>query len=284
MKLWKWSFGAMLPLIFLTISSAQFTACKKTQIVYDTTTVIVHDTTTVIIKDSIYDLTDGLVAYYNFNGGSLKDSSGFNNNISFSNATLTADRFGNPNNAYAFTGDSTYMEVPNSPSLNMNDITIFAIVRVDGYYAPNCHSNQILGKGWPDNIDGVYFLRFDDYNTACGIAPDTANEIFSGNFGDNTSRNDAQAYVDSPKIISGQWYYLVFTYNGYQANFYMNGKLYGTTNIPNQTFTPNLFDLFIGKHEDPSFPYYFTGVIDEIRIYNRALPTGTISVLSNLKE
>ena len=56
-------------------------------------------------------LKDGLMAYYNFNGGNLNDSSGLNNNIVFNNAVKTTDRFGKANNAYLFDGSSSYMQV-----------------------------------------------------------------------------------------------------------------------------------------------------------------------------
>src|SRR5947207_15595571 len=31
------------------------------------------------------------------------------------------------------------------------------------------------------------------------------------------------------------------------------------------------YDLFLGRLSDPQFPYWFNGVMDEVRIYNRAL-------------
>jgi hypothetical protein len=109
--------------VFMMVLSATVPlySCEKTNTYYDTTYLTVHDTTVVV--DSIYDLTSGLVAYYNFTGGSLADSSGYNNNISFNNnATQTADRFGNANNAYLFDGTTSYMSVPNSPTLSPNTL------------------------------------------------------------------------------------------------------------------------------------------------------------------
>jgi len=48
-------------------------------------------------------LNDGLVAYYPFNGNDLaNDIIGGNNGI-VNGATLTSDRFGNPNSAYSLT-------------------------------------------------------------------------------------------------------------------------------------------------------------------------------------
>jgi hypothetical protein len=40
-------------------------------------------------------------------------------------------------------------------------------------------------------------------------------------------------------------------------------------------------DLLLGKHGDPSNPYHFNGIIDEIRIYDRALCFEQIKKLNN---
>src|SRR5688572_25562255 len=53
-------------------------------------------------------LSQGLVAYYPFTGHAY-DASGNGNHTVFNNATLTTDRFGNPNSAYLFNGQNTYM-------------------------------------------------------------------------------------------------------------------------------------------------------------------------------
>ena len=64
------------------ICGSGLTSCTKTKTIHDTTTVTIHDTTTVIIKDTAFindtimsNITKGLIAYYNFNGGNLNDSS-----------------------------------------------------------------------------------------------------------------------------------------------------------------------------------------------------------------
>ncbi len=277
-------FGLPFVYLFFLSTGSQLTSCKKntTTTVHDTTVQIVRDTSVVV--DSIYDLTDGLVAYYNFNGGSLQDSSGFNNNISFNNATQTNDRFGNANNAYSFDGSSSYMQIPNSPTLNPDNITILAIVKVNGFYSGSCHENQIIGKCYSDNVDGFYDLRFTDTSTDCSTAPNTNNEAFYGAFGDNLVDGDAALAGGAAVLIqTGQWYNLVYTYDGINAKMFINGVLINSR--PKAvTFTPNTYDIYIGKDANTSFPYYFNGVIDEIRIYNRALGPGAIKQLNNLKS
>jgi len=106
MKVLRSAAGLSFLIIALFSLEANFTSCKK-EIVRDT--VIVKDTITV--KDTIrivdssncacYDLTDGLVAYYNFNNGTLNDSSGYGNHVILNNnAVKTADRFGRQHKKY----------------------------------------------------------------------------------------------------------------------------------------------------------------------------------------
>lgn len=278
--------------------SVPFVSCQKTY-VHDTTTITIHDTTivkdTVTITDSVnFNLADGLVAYYNFNGGNLNDSSGHNNNIFFSNATPTVDRFGNANNAYLFDGDSSYMVVKNSSSINPTNITIYAIVKVNGFFQGQCHGNQILSKGYPYDIAGFYDLSFfpliNGTGGTCSPTVDTTREIFGGGFGDDFPQGyDAGAAgtssIDSVLVQKNQWYTIAYTYDGATAKFFVNGALAYSMPNPHQiTFTPNSYDLFIGKHENPLFPYYLNGVIDEIRIYNKAISNQEIGYLNILKN
>src|SRR5438046_318056 len=84
--------------------------------------------------DAQVNLNAGLVAYYPFNGNA-QDASGNNNNPITVNATLTLDHFGSPNSAYLFNGQSDYIEIPNSPSLNpAGPMSIFAYAKPQGFY------------------------------------------------------------------------------------------------------------------------------------------------------
>jgi hypothetical protein len=136
MKLFKILLAPALLFILLFSAGSQFSACTKEVTVHDTVTkrdtLIKKDTVTII--DSTYELRDGLVAYYTFTNGSLKDSSGNGNDIFFNNATQAPDRFGKANNAFQFNGSSSYMQIHNSVSLNPNFISIMAIVKPIAFY------------------------------------------------------------------------------------------------------------------------------------------------------
>ena len=266
--------------------TSTISSCSKTINHYDTTTITLHDTTTVHDTTACtYDLKDGLVAYYTFNNGSLSDSSGYNNNITFSNATKTTDRFGNPDNAYLFDGSSSYMVVKNNSSINPDNITLYTIVKVNGFYTGTCGGNEIISKGYPYDIDGFYHLYFADFLTGCSIntPPVQTHELFSGGYGDNIPQGAQSGVNDTTSIIPGQWYYIVYTYDGQTSKLYINGELKSSLQ-KTATFTANTQDLFIGKHENPLYPYYFNGVIDEIRIYNKALTPDAINHLINFKD
>lgn len=53
------------------------------------------------------------------------------------------------------------------------------------------------------------------------------------------------------------------------ANLYINDTVPKATVIDSTFhYSPNGKDLYIGRMENDEFPYWFNGVIDEIRIYN----------------
>jgi hypothetical protein len=271
--------AGFLATLFITGGSS-LTSCKK-EIVHDTITIIKKDTIRII--DSVcYDLKDSLVAWYKFTGGSLKDSSGKNNDIVFNNATATADRFGKANNAFAFNGNGSYMKVNNSTSLNPNKISMMAIVKFNDFYRGQCHGNQIFKKGFRDQVDGIYGLRVVTVGQDCNATTDTSKEVMTGYYGNNQFAQIG-AIDNSNFVKTNKWITVIFTYDGIQAKIYVDGQLKDTRNgtVP---YTPNTDGLFIGRAENPQFPYWFNGVIDEIRIYNKALCEGEVKQLNKLKD
>ena len=71
-------------------------------------------------------LDDGLVAHYSFTGNA-NDTSGNSHNGVVHGATLTSDRFGNPNCAYHFNGHDAYIEIANHNQLLLMNQTEFTI-------------------------------------------------------------------------------------------------------------------------------------------------------------
>ncbi len=225
-------------------------------------------------------LDKGLQAYYPFNGNA-NDHSGNNNNPVFNNASITSDRFGNPNSAFHFNGVYQYMRIPNKPSLNFsNEITLSVWVRPTGFYYDICHASQIISKGGGNYNPGNYALRFDDAlfsnGKGCdGGICDTLHQNFRGT-------GTVLAPYGGDFIKKGQWYNVLYTNDGKNAKLYVDCKLKYEVTFP-ETFT-NDEDLFFGKSDDPFFPFWMNGDLDDVRIYNRALHAEEIFALCNETE
>jgi hypothetical protein len=69
------------------------------------------------------------------------------------------------------------------------------------------------------------------------------------------------------------WTYLAATYDGTTLRIYVNGSLAQSTNVPGTLVTSN-GALRIGGNS--VWGEYFRGLIDEVRVYNRALSVSEI--------
>ncbi|MEM7345222.1 MAG: LamG domain-containing protein [Chloroflexota bacterium] len=195
-------------------------------------------------------ITDGLIACYAFSGNA-NDSSGNNNHGTVQGAILTTDRFGHTNRAYQFDGINDYIRVPHSDSLNINEsISLVAWVKFE---AGGAFSPRVLHK-------------------------EKAYELFTGNtaasrpiiFGLNASSGTPHIYLNSITTYdAGNWMFLVGTYDGSQVKLYNNGGL-----VIQQAYSSTIFSssshLEIGRNGFNGNDDY-KGIIDDVRIYNRAL-------------
>ena len=225
-------------------------------------------------------LKQGLQAWYPFNGNA-NDESGNNNNPVKNNATITSDRFGNPNSAYHFNGLYQYIQIPNKPSLNFGkEISLSVWVRPTGFYYGICHASQLISKGGGNYNPGNYALRFDDAlysagNGCNGSKCDTLHQNFRGT-------GTVLKPYPGDFIKKNKWYNVLYTNDGKTAKLYVDCELKYSVTFP-ETFTNNE-DLFFGKSDDEFFPFWLNGDLDDIRIYNRALDADEIFSLCNEKE
>lgn len=201
-----------------------------------------------------FQLTNGLVAYYPFNGDA-NDESGNGNNASVSGAVLTVDRFGVTNKAFHFNGagDNMSASVASIP-LGNSPRTIVA------WFKPDDSSliNGIIHHG-RDDCTGLMF----------GLS---RGRSYLGN--DNLGFwGGCRDYASSLIIPSNQWSFVALTYDGSSIRLYANGQ--SETNGIGPLNTQNS-RLWIGAetlNDGGSFRDFFKGSIDDIRIYNRALST-----------
>jgi hypothetical protein len=196
----------------------------------------------------------GIVAAYGFNEGSgstTKDSSGQGNGGTLSGATWTPNgKFGS---ALSFDGTSAWVTVADANSLDLTTgMTIEAWI------------NPTSGTGWR-----AVALK----ETLGGLA----YALYSAN---NSSRPDAYVHTTSDMGVTGTaaiplnaWTHLAVTYDGASLRMYVNGILVKTTAAPGAAVVSGS-PLRIGG--DSVWGEYFRGLIDEVRVYNRALTGGEI--------
>jgi len=215
------------------------------------------------------DLNDGLVAYYPFKGNA-NDESGNGLNGTVNGATLTKDRFGNPNNAYYFDGKG-FINLGHSSLFDVNYHTITAWVKGEDLHLNR--PNVIIGKVIP----GVHEA----------IMLSLKKNRLSTNFATGTEIN--HELVGSFEFKSDRWYFVALTYDGQAATLYVDGNV--DSRFPRTgTVRINTKNLAIGRHsgEDAlsqsGHEFFFHGSIDEVRIYKRALIKSEIQQLSQKKN
>ena len=204
-----------------------------------------------------------LVGYWPFNGNA-NDESGNNNDGTVNGATLTAGRDNTSASAYFFNGDD-YISIDNaSNSLQIGSSNL----SLAGWFKTNSMSTgRLFSKGSARCSTG-YQVRTNDANKYIFF------EFASGGCGPHV--------ISSTIINDNQWHHFVATlqYNG-PMNLYIDGVLEATNNGPHTYNVSNLNTPAIGKDDNSSTDEFFTGTIDEIRIYAQELSLSDVQELYN---
>ncbi len=194
-------------------------------------------------------LEEGLIAYYPFNGNA-NDESGNNHHGTVYGATLATARFGNPNSAYSFDGIDDYVEIPDHVDFNfgIGGFTVSLWIKTDATTTGGIGRDDILAKRDP---------------TISGFAISTRN-----NRGVFLVGPSGECYGSSV-LNDGEWHHIVGTRDD------SNNILLYVDNVVECTGTNNEnvdtdYKVFIGKHGTRN-ESYFDGLIDDVRIYNRAV-------------
>ena len=83
--------------------------------------------------------------------------------------------------------------------------------------------------------------------------------------------------ASSGNVPTGQWVHAVARYNGSTITLYLNGVQVGSLTATGAITTSASVPVAIGRNPQAYGP--FDGVIDEVRVYTRALGTSEISSL-----
>jgi hypothetical protein len=200
--------------------------------------------------------TIGLVAAYGFDegkGAKIIDSSGRGNNGTTADTAWAAGKYGS---ALSFNGSSSAVTIPGSGSLDLTDgMTLEAWVKPDAL-GPSWRT--VLFKEQPTGMEYALYT-----NNADGLP------IGQAQIGGE------QNVVGASSLPTDAWTYLAATYDGTTETLYVNGEAVASVPLSDSIGVSD-GNLKIGGNS--VWSEWFSGLIDEVRVYNRALPRAEIRI------
>ncbi|MFC1714771.1 LamG domain-containing protein [Candidatus Poribacteria bacterium] len=192
------------------------------------------------------DIPEELVLYYTFDTedkGTITDLSGNGNNANIKGQPeWVAGKIGD---ALKFGANGQSLEVPDSDTLKSDEITIALWVNWSGETLPNHFIEKFT------YLSGGYVFKMENTETNLWLYDENAA---------------AHMYRARPQPVPGEWTHLAVTFDGSVQKGYVNGikgldmpwvGAIGHVNVP----------LNMGAHSGMTF----TGMLDEVAIYSRAL-------------
>ncbi len=206
---------------------------------------------------------NSLASYWSFDGDA-NDSKGANNGTVFGNVTLTTDRKGNAGSAYQFdgsTGSYIKCEQPGIIGTTARSFSFWA--KADALTGAE---QTILSYGGPTTAGGSRFeISLSTGLIICDISISQVKKTFAS-------------------IQNGNWNFYTIVFDGGAGKtlannngvrFYVNGIL---TNVINQSTqltttinTSSNYPIYFGVLKNDTEQRYFKGVIDDVRMYDKAL-------------
>ncbi len=213
----------------------------------------------VVLSSTLNAQDPSLVLYLSFDddaAGEAKDHSPYANDGTLGGDPASVEgKFGG---ALMFDAVDDQVVVPTNETLDIEDeITMMTWINP----GPNLTADwrTIIGKS-PTSVLGNATFSYDIRTDNSGLLR------FSLNIG-------GWQYIFGPMPVEGTWYHIAGTYDGQEMVFYVDGEPVGTTQTsgkinvtPDPVCVGNIVNAAGGGSNE-----YWSGIIDEVRIWNRAL-------------
>jgi len=203
--------------------------------------------------------TTGLLAWYNFNGNGANANNASLNTLSNYGTTFVPDRFGSVNAAAYVDGLGTQWMQLLTPSFTFSQtgaytISVWVKKSVQSSSGVVIMSGNTTASNFITNIQGNNGVQFG----AC-------------------KQQSPWTWLNCADTI-GAWMHLVGTYSNTKMKLYRDGVLMDSTTFTATGTSAVNQPLWIGR--GPSGNYY-TGVFDDIGIWNRSLTQAEVTALFN---
>ena len=228
-------------------------------------------------------LTNGLIAYYPFNGNAIDGSGNGYDGVVSSNSLSVADRFNHLNHAMFFGNDPSSAEentaridIPAAALDSLTSGTISAWINPKDVTFTDIIAKQHNGA----NSYGVFSIG-----------------AYSGDGGGPTVGNPGTLYFHSQNyaplaastatVVAQTWQHVTVVFTQSYCSFYINGILCGTTagdfSIP-EDLSPDSTTIGCWRGDGWGSGQQSISAIDDVRIYNRALSANEVSQLYNAEK
>ncbi len=194
----------------------------------------------------------------NWSSNTTNDISGTGNNAFIvSLATSTTPGAGKIGQGFHFNGSGGYVKSANNIGITgsaTRTIAFWAKANVVGQ-----ESMVTLGRTCAGNDEfGAIIYNGDWFLNGCSAGND----------------------YDTGVAADTKWHSHVITYDGLHAHWYLDGKEIGSGYT--HTFATVDQELYIGIRPPISSDFFFNGIIDDVRVYNRALSVSEVQQLYHL--
>ena len=210
-------------------------------------------------------LTNGLVAYYPFNGNANDASGNKNNGTIYGGVVLVPDRFGRANSAYLFDGTDGYIDVGNPVGNSPTYLTESAWV--------NILTREPESSGTPHDV--IITKRQVVSDSWAGLAV----VAYGANTGKGEIMVDGESHLTEiigvSQIPTNQWLFICGVKSNGVYQIYVNGTL---ENTGSDGYSISSGDDMYLMHEG-AWGTYCNGILDDVRIYNRALSSNEVAQL-----
>jgi Concanavalin A-like lectin/glucanases superfamily len=201
-----------------------------------------------------------LLAYFPFSGNA-NDESGYGHDGVVSGATLTTDRNGNTNSAYAFSNDATIQATMAVGFLPVND-------------EPRTLVAWLMPSQSNSALDVIYWGEGNCTALQFGLGDEGDSAAFWGGCDD---------YSSTLPLPEGEWSLVAIVYSPTTPTsiaVYVNDT--SATGTVTALMTGGSADFLMGG--SPGSSTFFTGDIDSVRVYGHALQSAEVASLVNAAD
>ena len=186
------------------------------------------------------------------------DSSSNGNNGSLTNMTGNEWAEGKIGGALEFDGDNDYVDIGDNSVFDITgNITLAAWIKVDSFT-----------KNY-----AIIVCKGDANGWSIGRNSSTSYLIFT------CSTDRTNTVTGNTAVDDGQWHHVAGVYNGSTMYLYLDGEVDNSKSLSG-AITTNAYNVYIGKSDEHPNSWW-NGLIDDVRIYDRALSEEEIQELAS---